>query len=127
MAPHIEAMVKSLVVVAWADGRMDDDEKQVLEALIAAFDLSEEDSDTIVEYARTPRTLDDVPLSTLSAEDRRLLLQHAVVLTYVDGVQSEDEKLVLAALVKKLHLPVSQADALIKNAESRAKRLIALL
>src|SRR5688500_14677743 len=95
MEEYQEAMVKSLVAVAWADGRVEDEESEVIEALVSAFELSGEDANQIREYAKTPRTIDDVPLSELSAHDRRMLLQHAVILTYIDGQQSDEEKGVL--------------------------------
>lgn len=127
MQEHQEAMVKSLVAVAWADGRMDGEETEVIEALLSAFEIEGADADRIRDYAKTPKTLDDVPLTDLSASDRRLLLQHAVILTYIDGTQSEDEKRVLADLVERLHLPATEAKVLLEASEQRAKRLLDLL
>lgn len=127
MQEHQEAMVKSLVAVAWADGRMDGEETEVIEALLSAFEIEGADADRIRDYAKTPKTLDDVPLTELSASDRRLLLQHAVILTYIDGTQSEDEKKVLADLVERLHLPATEAKVLLEASEQRAKRLLDLL
>ncbi len=127
MQEHQEAMVKSLVAVAWADGRMDGEETEVIEALLSAFEIEGADADRIRDYAKTPKTLDDVPLTDLSASDRRLLLQHAVILTYIDGTQSEDEKRVLADLVARLHLPATEAKVLLEASEQRAKRLLDLL
>jgi len=127
MEDYQEAMVKSLVAVAWADGRVDDEESEVIEALISAFDLKGEDADAIREYAKEKHEIDDVPLTDLSAHDRRMLLQHAVILTYIDGKQTEDEVEVLEALVKKLHLPEDEAKDLLEAAEQRAKRLLDLL
>jgi tellurite resistance protein len=122
-----EAMVKSLVAVAWADGRMEGEEKEVIEALLSAFEISGDDAKAIREYAQTPRTIDDVPLTDLSAHDRRMLLQHAVILTYIDGKQSDDEVAVLNTLVEKLNLPADEAKELLSSAEARAKRLLDLL
>lgn len=127
MEDHQEAMVKSLVAVAWADGRMDDEESEVIEALLSAFELSGEDAAMVREYAREPRTIDDVPLTELSAHDRRLLLQHAVLLTYIDGEQSDKEREILRSLVQKLHLPEEEAAELVLGAEQRAQRLLELL
>ncbi|NOY94145.1 MAG: TerB family tellurite resistance protein [Deltaproteobacteria bacterium] len=122
-----EAMVKSLVAVAWADGRMDDEEAEVIEALISAFELDGDDAEGIREFAKTPRTLADVPLTDLSAADRRLLLQHAVILTYVDGEQSEQEKQILNAMVQGMSIPADEANELISRADARAQRLLELL
>src|SRR5262245_15028162 len=124
MQDHQEAMVKSLVAVAWADGHMDDEEGEVIEALLSAFEIQGADADAIREYAKSPRTLDDVPLSDLSDHDRRMLLQHAVIVTYIDGRQSDEEIAVLGQLVEKLRLPKDEAQEILAAAESRAKRLL---
>lgn len=123
MQDYQEAMVKSLVAIAWADGRVDAGESEVIEALISAFELAGEDAQSVREYAKTPRTLDDVPLTDLAAHDRRMLLQHAVILTYVDGEQSDAERRILDELTKKLHLEGEEAVALRATAEDRAKKL----
>jgi tellurite resistance protein len=127
MQEHQEAMVKSLVAVAWADGRMGGEETEVIEALLSAFEIEGADADSIRDYAKQPRTLDDVALTDLSASDRRLLLQHAVILTYIDGQQSETERKVIAELVERLHLPAAEAKVLLEASENRAKRLLDLL
>jgi tellurite resistance protein len=127
MEDHQEAMVKSLVAVAWADGRMEEEEGEVIEALLSAFEIQGADADAIREYAKTPRSLDDVPLTDLSDHDRRMLLQHAVIVTYIDGRQSDDEIAVLQKLVEKLHLPADEAKDILAAAEARAKRLLDLL
>ena len=127
MHEHQEAMVKSLVAVAWADGRMEGEETEVIEALLSAFEIDGEDAEAIREYAKEPKSLDDVPLTDLSASDRRLLLQHAVILTFIDGNQSESERKVLEDLVQRLHLPETEAKVLLEASEARAKRLLDLL
>lgn len=127
MQEHQEAMVKSLVAVAWADGRMDGEEAEVIEALLSAFDIEGEDAEKVRAYAKTPKTLDDVPLTDLSASDRRLLLQHAVILTYIDGHQSEEEVRILDELIERLHIPKTEAKVLLEASEHRAKRLLELL
>jgi tellurite resistance protein len=127
MEDYQEAMIKSLVAVAWADGRVEAEETEVIEALLSAFDVSGADADKLREYAKTPRAIADVPVSELSAADRRALLQHAVILTYIDGHQSDEEKKVLAELVKQVRVPEDEATQILAAAEERAKRLISLL
>ncbi len=65
-----KSILKSLVSVAWADGRISHEETEVLEALFQAFEVTEEEEAEIREYAKTPRTLADIPLTELSADDR---------------------------------------------------------
>lgn len=127
MQEHQEAMVKSLVAVAWADGRMDGEETEVIEALLSTFEIEGEDAEAIRSFAKEPKGLDDVPLTDLSASDRRLLLQHAVILTYIDGEQSDDEKKLIEDLVQRLHLPDAEAKVLLEASEQRARRLLDLL
>ena len=127
MQEHQEAMLKSLVAVAWADGRVEAEETEVIEALISAFDVNAADSDTIRAFAKQPRTLDDIPITDLSAGDRRVLLQHAVILTYIDGQQSDEEKSFLGELTKKLRVPEDEAKELLLAADERARRLLSFL
>ncbi|MBZ0117643.1 MAG: TerB family tellurite resistance protein [Sandaracinaceae bacterium] len=127
MHEHQEAMVKSLVAVAWADGRVDGEENEVIEALLSAFEIEGEDAEAIRGFAKSPKTLDDVPLTDLSASDRRLLLQHAVILTFIDGEQTQDEVKVLDDLVGRLRIPSAEAKVLLEASEQRAKRLLDLL
>ena len=83
------AIVKSLVSVAWADGVFADEEREMVEALIAAFEATDEEAKEIRAYAEHKRSLDDIPLTDLSSDDRRVLVQPAVLLTYVDGKQAD--------------------------------------
>jgi len=117
------AMVKGLISVAWADGQICDDENEVIQALLEAFSATPSEIVEVHQYAKTRRTLDDVPVSELSYDDRRVLLQHAVLLTHVDGVHHEDEKALLEGLCTKLRIPELEARGIIEVAERRAATL----
>lgn len=121
------AIVKSLVSVAWADGVFADEEKDMVEALIAAFEATDEEARQIRAYAAEKRTLDDIPITDLSTDDRRVLVQHAVLLTYVDGTQAESEKKFIDALCEKLRIPEPEATQLVDAAAARAKRFLNML
>ena len=121
------AIVKSLVSVAWADGVYAAEEREMVEALIAAFDANDEEAKQIRDYAADKKTIDDVPVSDLSADDRRVLVQHAVLLTFVDGKQEEVEKAFIGTLCDKLRIPGDEAKGLVEAAEGRAKRFLNLL
>lgn len=121
------AIVKSLVSVAWADGVYAAEEREMVEALIAAFDASDDEAKHIRAYAADKKTIDDVPVSDLSADDRRVLIQHAVLLTFVDGKQDEIEKAFIGTLCDKLRIPGDEAKTLVEAAEGRAKRFLNLL
>jgi len=121
------AIIKALVPVAWADGVFAEKEEATIEALLVAFDASEEERSQVHEYAKEKRTLDDIELQDLSADDRRILLQHAVLLTFVDGEQGEDERQFLDSMIEKLKIPSDEAQSLVTFATERAKKLLGQL
>jgi hypothetical protein len=79
------------------------------------------------EYAEQKRTLDDIDLQELSADDRRVLLQHAVLLTFADGDQSDGEVSMLKGLAQKLRIPDGEASALMAAGAERAKKYLHLI
>ncbi len=122
-----KAILQSLVSVAWADGNFDKREQQMLDALIESFGASDEETEEIRQYAAEKKTLEDIPLTELSFSDRRALLQHSVVLSWVDGNQDDDEVAFLEKLREKLSIPAEEAKPLIDAANERAKGLLKLL
>ena len=121
------AIVKALVPVAWADGVFAETEKQMLDALLDAYRATDEEKEIVREYAEKKKTIDDINLQDLSADDRRVLFQHAVLLTYADGDQSADEVTFLEGLAKRLRLPDEERDALLKAGGERAKKYLHLI
>jgi len=121
------AIVKALIPVAWADGVFAKQENEMLDALLDAYRASDKEKEMIHEYAEKRRTLDDIDLQELSADDRRVLLQHAVLLTFADGDQSIEERDLLGALSKKLRIPDDEAQALMRAGAERAKKYLSLI
>ena len=121
------AIVKGLVPIAWADGVFADKEKESLDALLEAFGASEQEKAMLRDYAKDKRTLEDINLQDLSSEDRRMLLQHAVVLTWVDGSQDAEERAILDKLAGYLKIPDAEAKAIIDVATARVKTHLNLL
>jgi tellurite resistance protein len=115
--------VKGLVSVAWADGRVASEEAEVITALLEAFQATPSEKREVETFAKTRRTVDDVPVTELSYDDRRVLLQHAVMIMHADGEQHESEKKLLDALCEKLRIPAVEARGIIDAAERRALEL----
>jgi uncharacterized tellurite resistance protein B-like protein len=115
------AIVRALIPVAWSDGDFADREKEMVDALLDAYGASEEQKRALLDYANEKRTLDDIDLQELSAGDRRVLLQHAVLLTFADGEQHPSESQFLLQLATKLRIPEAEAKAVMSAAEERAK------
>ncbi len=124
MTPSEKNIVRSLVAVAWADGQLASGESSVIEGLLTGFDASEAEEKEILEYARTPRTLEkDLPLDELTREDRELLLANAGLLTQADGEQSLEEVDVLVKLVELLGFSDEEAHEILAGADDGALQL----
>jgi uncharacterized membrane protein YebE (DUF533 family) len=121
------AIVKGLVCVAWADGKIAGEETELIETLLKVFQATPSEEHEIKLFAKQPRNLEDVPLTDLAAEDRRVLLHYAVLLTFVDREQSAAEKDFLSRLVTRLRLPPEEAERIIVAAEAQAQSLVHLL
>jgi prepilin-type processing-associated H-X9-DG protein len=120
-------VVKGLVSVAWADGHVSSEETEVLEALLEAFHAMPSEAHELRRFAQTPRSLADVPIHELGFAARRQLLQHAVLLSFVDGKQDDKEKTLIEQLVLALEIPALEARDLVRDSEERAKALLKLL
>ncbi len=121
MTPAEKNILKSLVAVAWSDGKVEQVEASVIEGLLCGFDASPEEEQELLEYAKVKRTLDaDAPLHELSSEDRELLLANAALLTHADGEQTETEKAMLDKLIVALGFTDDEAQAIVRSAADGA-------
>jgi tellurite resistance protein len=121
------ALIQALVPVAWADGDFAAKEKEMLDALLDAYEATPEEKQRLQDYAKEKRTLDDINLQDLSAGSRRVCLQHAVLLSFADGEQHPAESKLIAELAAKLKIPADEAKSVITEAEARAKKNLNLL
>lgn len=121
------AIVRALVPVAWADGEFADKEREMLDALLEAYGATDEQKKQLREYSKERRTLDDIDLQQLSAPDRRVLLQQAVILSLADGEQHPAEAKLLGELASRLRIPADEAKVVMAEAEVRAKKHLGLL
>lgn len=116
MTPGEKNIVKSLVAVAWADGKLEKPESGVIEGMLCGFDATDEEEEEILEYASQRRTLsDDIPLDSLGREDRELLLANAALLTHADGEQSEGEFELLHRLIELLGFDDEEAQTILDS------------
>jgi hypothetical protein len=121
------AILKGLVAVAWADGRVVAEESEILGSLLDAFNATPTERREVELFAKHPRTLADVPIHELSHDDRRVLLQHAVLLTFVDGAQHERELKLIDDLCETLRIPGVEAKGIVGAAEERARGMLGVL
>ena len=117
-------LLKLLVALAWADGRVDVEEMEIVAALVDSFVVDKATADEILEWAKTPRSLDDIDVTGLSGDDVELALFHAVLLTYIDGEQSEKEVALLDQFIEKIGMNREVADDIMARANERAQSLL---
>jgi tellurite resistance protein len=124
MTPSEKNIVRSLVAVAWADGKLESGESSVIEGLLTGFDATEAEEKEILDYARTRRSLEkDIPLSELSRDDRELLLANAALLTMADGEKSDSESAVLDQLIAVLGFTPEEGEEILSSSEDGALQL----
>ena len=124
MTPGEKNIVRSLVAVAWADGKLEAPESGVIEGLLCGFDATPEEEQEILDYAKSRRTFqDDIPLAELSREDRELLLANAALLTHADGEQSPQEKALLDRLIEVLGFTAAEAGEILESSGDGALQL----
>ena len=124
MTPGEKNIVKCLVAVAWADGKVAAPESGVIEGLLCGFDASEQEEQEILLFAKQKRTLSaDAPLKDLSQDERELLLANAALLTHADGVQSASERELLNKLVSLLEFDAQSAGQILESVRDGALSL----
>jgi tellurite resistance protein len=121
------AILKGLVCVAWADGKVQESERALLDALLQSFAATPSEVHEVKQFAESKRTLADVPIHDLSYDDRRVLLTQAVLLSFVDGEQHEQERKLIDELCRVLRIPTIEADGIVGAAEQQARSLVPLL
>jgi tellurite resistance protein len=124
MTPNEKNIVKALVAVAWADGKLEQPETGIIEGLLCGFDASDQEEQEILDYAKQKRTFkDDIPVADMTKEDRELLLANAALLTHADGDQSGQERELLEKLVRLLEFTGPDAAAILGSAKEGALTL----
>ena len=116
--------LKLLVALAWADGRVDEEEMEVVAAMLDAYGADGAEAKEIMDWARERRSLDDVDVSDLDKNDLTAVLQHAVLLTYIDGEQSEEEVNLLKGFIAKLGMTPEEAAPILMAAEHFTKQIL---
>lgn len=120
MSPEEKTIVRSLIAVAWADGKVEAPEEGVIQGFLGLYDASEEEEQELLDYAKEKRTLDDIPLGDLDDEGKEILLSNAALLSAADGTTSEDEQKLINRLKKLLGFKEGEAQRIIKSARDGA-------
>src|SRR5262245_14701269 len=101
-----------LIHVAWADGKLADQEKQGIRAATNVFNLSKAQRERLDEAIERPLPFDEILLDALSARDKAFAYVAAVWLTGIDDDLDPKEQAFLDQLAGRLQLDAARKDDL---------------
>jgi len=91
----IEAL-SLLITMAWADGRLDDHEKEGVRAAAGVFNLTKELRDRLESLLQKPIPVEELLVDTLSGRDKAFMYVAAAWLSGVDDEVDPKEEALLA-------------------------------
>ncbi len=105
-------ILKFLCGVAWADGVVAESERDYILNLAQLMALEPADVTAVQAWLQQPPEPHDIAPSRLSAEDKRDLIQQALILVNIDGALSTQEDRLIGLLSRTLRLEADELDQL---------------
>jgi uncharacterized membrane protein YebE (DUF533 family) len=99
----IEAL-SLLITMAWADGRLEDHEKEGVRAAASVFNLTKELRDRLDSLLEKPLDVEELLVDALAAKDKAFMYVAAAWLSGVDDDVDEKEKALLAKAATLLQI-----------------------
>lgn len=107
----IEAL-SLLITMAWADGRLDDHEKEGVRAAAGIFNLTKELRDRLDSLLGKPLPVEELLIDTLSAKDKAFMYVAAAWLSGVDDDVDAKEEALLAKAADLLSINAARRSEL---------------
>lgn len=85
-----------LIMMAWADGKLEDDEKEGVRAATSVLNLTKELRDRLEELMKKPIAVGELLFDTLSARDKAFAFVAAAWMSGLDNDVHEKEEALLA-------------------------------
>jgi uncharacterized tellurite resistance protein B-like protein len=105
-------ILRAMVAAAWADGRIQDAEAELIARKIESLNLSEKARRTIAAELRAPKSLGSALASIDSPKVRRLLYRNVAAVVMADGQIQTRETMFLAQLAAALGIPRQESGAI---------------
>lgn len=105
-----------LITMAWADGRLDENEKQGVLAASEVFNLTKELRDRIEQILQAPMPVEELLVENLSARDKAFAFVAAAWMSGVDAEVDEKEKALLEKAADLLGLSADRKTELLQVA-----------
>lgn len=106
-----------LIGMAWADGRLDDDEKAGVRGAAEVFNLGKDHRGRVEELLGKAPKLSDAKLDGLSARDRAFAFVATAWMAHVDGRLDPEEEKLLGEIGGKLGLDAARQKQLVETAK----------
>ncbi len=105
-----------LITMAWADGRLDDNEKAGVLAAAEVFNLTKELRDRIDQILLKPMPVEELLVETLSSRDKAFAFVAAAWMSGVDSQVDEKEQQLLDKAADLLGLDAARKKELVQVA-----------
>lgn len=105
-----------LITMAWADGRLDDNEKDSVLEAAQVFNLTKELRDRLDQILQKPMPLDELLVENLSARDKAFAFVAAVWMSGVDSEVDAKEQALLDQAADLLGLDAARKTELVQVA-----------
>lgn len=102
-----------LIAVAWADGRLDDKERDGVRGAAQVLNLNKALRDRLDQLLEKPAKVSEINVAPLSARDRAFAYVAAAWMAHVDGVLAPEEKAVLDEIGAALGFDEQRKDELV--------------
>ncbi|MGM9992799.1 MAG: hypothetical protein ACI376_08165 [Candidatus Bruticola sp.] len=114
MDAKTNALVKSLIHMMWADGVIEEYEREFLGGVVAELGCTKEEMDEIAQMMAAPPTEPlDFDIDSIDQAKREEILQIAATMAMVDGVLAGSEKNLIELLAAHLEIPIARRQALV--------------
>lgn len=116
MDAQTNALVKSLIHMMWADGVIEEHEREFLGSVVSELGCSEEEMKEISKMMAAPPTEElDFDVDSIEQSKREEILQAAAAMAMVDGVLAGSEKNMVEVLASHLDIPIARRQALVEE------------
>lgn len=111
-----------LIMMAWADGRLEDKEKEGVRAAASVFNLTKELRDRLDQLLETPMSVDELLVESLSPRDRAFAFVAARWMAGIDEEVDPKEAELLEKVAAALGIDASRQSELTQIAKDLPHR-----
>ncbi|MCR4784677.1 MAG: TerB family tellurite resistance protein [bacterium] len=115
MDKHKRALIKGLVHMMWADGVIEEHEREFMGSVLAELGCSHAEMAEVAQMMmNTPPTTEDFDFDadTFDMDEREEILRTAIAMAMVDGIVAKQEKKMVMDMADSLGIPEAKVKEL---------------